>query len=131
MLTLWIAGLAQPSVGTIPDLIALGMGAYIVRGWLWVSSHSLEGPDIPYRLLVCTYCLVDMVRKYSHTLVCGPTALMATLASDPVGRELFEYWHYEDLNSGCPASVEDLFDAPWQDGPLFYALHGVRGPPCG
>ena len=49
---------------------------------------------------------------------------MATLVSDPVGRGLFEYWFYEALPAGRPAAVEDLFDATWQDGPLFYALQG-------
>ena len=31
------------------------------RGQLWVPSHSLEGPDNPYRLLACTYRLVDVI----------------------------------------------------------------------
>ena len=104
-----------------------------LRGWLWVSSHSMEGPDIPCRLLTYTYRLVDVVREYSHLIVVGPTALMDTIASDPAGRDMFEYWHYEDLGSDCPATVEDLFDAAWQAGPLFYdlqeseALHVAEG----
>ena len=56
----------------------------------------------------------------------GPTALTAILASDPVGRDLFEYWHYEDMGSGRPAAAEDLFDVDWQNGPLFYALKGLE-----
>ena len=55
---------------------------------------------------------VDVVREYVHVLVLGPTALMATLASDSVGRELFEYWHYEDLHTASPTTVENLSDAP-------------------
>ena len=65
---------------------------------------------------------MDVVREYGHALVLGPTALMATLVTDPVGRGLFECWHYENLPSGRPAAVENLCDAPWQDGPLFDAL---------
>jgi hypothetical protein len=50
---------------------------------------------------------------------------MATLAGDPLGQEMFELWHYEDLHS-YPTAVEDLFDVPWQDGPLFCDLHGTE-----
>ena len=71
----------------------------------------MEGPGISCRLLTCTECLVDVVREYGHTRVVGLAALVATLASDPVGRDLFEYWHYEDLGSGRLAAVGDLFDA--------------------
>jgi hypothetical protein len=49
---------------------------------------------------------------------------MATLVLDPAGRDLFEHWHYEELRSDRPAAVEDLFDAPWQNGPSFNALQG-------
>ena len=54
---------------------------------------------------------MDVAREYGQVIVVGPTALMATLASDPAGQDLFEYWHYEDVGSGRPAAVEDLFDA--------------------
>ena len=89
-----------------------------------MPSHSMEGADIPCCLLTCTYRLVDTVREYSHALVVGPTALMSTLASDPAGRDLFDYWHHEDFGSGRPADIEDLFGIAWQDSPLFYDLQG-------
>ena len=51
---------------------------------------------------------------------------MATLAWDPLGRELFECWHYEDLHPACPAAVENLFDDPFQDGPLYQDLEWTK-----
>ena len=64
--------------------------------------------------------------------VCGQTALMAILALDPAGRDLFEHWHYEDLHhhedlgAGLPAAIEDTFEVAWQDGPSFYDLQGTH-----
>ena len=63
-----------------------------------------------------------MVREYGHSLVQGPTVLMASLAMDPLGQKMFERWHYKDLHA-CPAIVEErLFDVPWQDGLSFDEL---------
>ena len=126
--TLWTASLAQPSVGTTLYLIAPGMGAYITVsstvGCRYLPTHWKGLTSLLASWSTYTYRLVDVVREYGYALVRGLTALMVTLAPDPVGRELFEYWHYEGLHSGRPAAVEDLFDAPWQDGPSFYALQG-------
>ena len=64
------------------------------RGRLWVPSHSVWGGWRPLATLdLHTYRLVDVVCEYSHTFLCGPTHLMAILAFDPFGRELFEHWH--------------------------------------
>ena len=68
------------------------------------------GPDSPCHLLVCTYHLVDVVREYGHVLVRSLATLMATLASDPVGQELFECCYYEDVYSACSAVVENPSD---------------------
>ena len=91
-----------------------------------MPSHSVEGHDDPWRLLACTYRLVDVIREYSHAFQHGPTRLMATLAFDPVGRELFEQWHYEisrlEDQAGLPAAVPDAHDTGGRDGPSFYDL---------
>ena len=79
-----------------------------------MPSHSVEGPDDPWRLLACTYHLVDVIREYSHVFQRGPTRLMATLVFDPAGRELFERWHYEisrlEDQAGLPTAVPDTHD---------------------
>ena len=62
--------------------------------------------------MVCTYCLVDMVCEYGHSLVCGLTALMAILEGGHFGQEMFEIWYFEELYTR-PVIVEDLSDVSW------------------
>ena len=91
----------------------------------------MEGSDVPWRLLTCTFRLVDVVREYDHALLRWPTDLMVTLAFDPLGRDLFEHWHYEDLHhhedlAGLPAAVANTFETDWQNGPSFCDLQGTE-----
>jgi len=73
---------------------------------------------------------MDVVREYSHAFLHGPTRLMATLAFDPPGRELFEHWHYEifrlEDRAGLLAAVPDTHDTGGRDGPSFYELQGTE-----
>ena len=94
------------------------------------AFSSVGGPDDPWRLLTCTYRLVDVVREYSHAFLHGPVQLMATLAFDPPGRELFEHWHFEIFHledrAELPAFLPDMHDSGGRDGSSFYDLQGTE-----
>ena len=70
---------------------------------------------------------MEVVREYSHAFFLrGPTYLMATLAVDPSGRELFEHWHYEIFHhedrDRHPAAVPNTHDTSGRNGPSLYDL---------
>ena len=66
-----------------------------------------------------------MVCEYGQSLERGTMVLIASLAGDPLGREMFELWHYDGPYS-FPDGVEKYLFVPWSDDPLFHDLHGTE-----